>query len=80
MPLFLLLQVSNMYKTNRQLFDLQLHKQISAAAFKKSKTSMVVQMLLFFVSAYVTHSLVEKLSVLTALLGNKDKNPENVEV
>ena len=33
----------------------------------------------FFVSAFVTHSLVERLSVLTALLGNKDKNPENVE-
>ena len=33
----------------------------------------------FFVSACITHSLVERLSVLTALIGNKDKSPGNVE-
>ena len=33
-------------------------------------------MLFFFVSAYVTYSLVER---LTVLLGNKNKNPENKE-
>ena len=36
-------------------------------------------MWLFFVSACITHSLVEKLSALTALLRNKDKGPGNVE-
>ena len=40
---------------------------------------MVVQMLLFFVSACITHSLVERLSAVTALLGNKDKSPGNKE-
>ena len=40
---------------------------------------MVVQMWLFFVSACITHSLVEKLSALTALLRNKGKGPGNVE-
>ena len=40
---------------------------------------MVVQMLLFFVSACVTHSLVEGLFALTALLGNKGKSSGNVE-
>ena len=33
----------------------------------------------FFVPAYVNHSLVERLSALTALLGNKDKSPGNIE-
>ena len=34
----------------------------------------------FFVSASITHSLtVERLSAFTALLGNKDKSPENAE-
>ena len=33
----------------------------------------------FFVSACITHSLVERLAVLTALLGNKDKSPGNEE-
>ena len=33
----------------------------------------------FFVSACITHSLVERLSELTALLGNKDESPGNVE-
>ena len=32
-----------------------------------------------FVSACVTHSLVERMYQLTALLGNKDKSPGNVE-
>ena len=33
----------------------------------------------FFVPACVNHSLVERLSALTALLGNKDKSPGNIE-
>ena len=33
----------------------------------------------FFVSACITNGLVERLSALTALLGNKDKSPGNVE-
>ena len=33
--------------------------------------------MLFFVSAFVTHSLVERLAVLS---GNKDKKPVNEEV
>ena len=33
----------------------------------------------FFVSTCITHSLVERLSALTVLLGNKDKSPGNVE-
>ena len=49
--------------------------KISAGAFKKSKTNMtVVQMLFFFVSAWVIHSLVER---VTLLRGNKDKNIGN---
>ena len=40
---------------------------------------MVVQMLLFFVSACITHNLVERLAALTALLSNKDKSPGNEE-
>ena len=37
--------------------------KISAIAFKKSKTNMmVVQMLLFFVSLCITHSLLERLT------------------
>ena len=46
--------------------------------FKQSKTNMmVVQMLLlFFVSTYVNHSLVER---VTLLHSNKDKNPGNEE-
>ena len=34
----------------------------------------------FFVSACITHSLVERLAALTTLLGNKDKSPGNKEV
>ena len=33
----------------------------------------------FFVSAFITHSLVERLSGLTVLLNNKDKSPGNSE-
>ena len=33
----------------------------------------------FFVSACINHSLVERLSALTGLLGNKDKSSGNVE-
>ena len=33
----------------------------------------------FFVSTCITHSLVERLAVLTALLGNKEKIPGNKE-
>ena len=33
----------------------------------------------YFVSLCITHSLVERLSVLTALLDNKDKSPGNIE-
>ena len=69
-----------MYKTNRLNYSICNSKKIYAAVFKKSKTNMmVVQMLLFFVSACITHSLVERLSAVTALLGNKDKSPGNKE-
>ena len=34
----------------------------------------------FFVSACITYSLVERLALLTALLGNKDKSCGNKEV
>ena len=34
----------------------------------------------FFASACITHSLLERLAALTALLGNKDKSPGNEEV
>ena len=80
-PLFLLLQVSNMYKTNRlnYLICNSTNKSLQLRS-KNQKQAWWCRCCFFFVSAYVTHSLVERLSVLTALLGNKDKNPENVEV
>ena len=59
-------------------------QKISATAFKNSKTiTIVVQMLLFFVSLCITHSLVERMAALTALaiweaLGTKKRNSEDL--
>ena len=75
---FLLLQASNMYRTNRLNYSIRNSTKKTLQLLSKNKQDGGADVA-FFVSACVTHSLVERLSALTALLGNQDKSPGNVE-
>ena len=69
-----------MYKTNRLNYSIRNSTKKLCSCVQKIKNKHDGDVdVAFFASVCVTHSLVERLSALTALLGNKDKNPGNVE-
>ena len=69
-----------MYKTNRLNYSIHNSTKNIYCCIQKIKNKHDGGAdVAFFVSVCITHSLVERLSALTALLGNKDKSPGNVE-
>ena len=70
-----------MYKTNRLNYSIRNSTKKLWSCIQKVKNKHDGGAdVAFFVSVCVTHSIVDRLSALTALLGNKDKSPGNREV
>ena len=70
-----------MYKTNRLNYSIRNSTKKLWSCIKKVKNKHDGGAdVAFFVSACVTHSIVERLSALFALLSNKDKSPGIIEV
>ena len=67
-----------MYKTNRLKYSISQKNLCSCIQKIKNKHDGGADVA-FFVSVCITYSPVERLSVLTALLGNKDKSPGSIE-
>ena len=69
------------YKTNMLNYSIwnSMKKYLQLHSKNQKQTCWWCRCCFFFVSACITHSLVERLSVLTVLLGNKDQSPRNVE-
>ena len=67
-----------MYKTNRLKYSTSQKNFCSCTQKIKNKHDGGADVA-FLVSVCITYSPVERLSALTALLGNKEKSPGNVE-
>ena len=67
-----------MYKTNRLKYSIS-QKNLSSCIQKIKNKNDGGADVAFFVSVCIIYSPVERLSAFTALLGNKDKSPGNIE-
>ena len=66
-----------MYKTSRLNYSIRKSTKNPCSCVPKIKNKHDGGADVIFVSACITHSLVERLAALTALLGNKDKSLGN---